>query len=153
MTSFIRSIGITGSTLIQISVPSSFAVVVRTCIVIGLYCLKQHYDWPVELLKVKGGIMGLGKCLTQENEDGCYGNVNASRNEGKERVKITERSGITQWRSWNRLPIWMSAHEVNLKSLKHICFSLACIIFFCVSIFSYTIFLFLFVITHSLLWY
>lgn len=24
----------------------------RTCIVIGLYCLKQHYDWPVELLKV-----------------------------------------------------------------------------------------------------
>lgn len=50
----------------------------RTCIVIGLYCLKQHYGWPVEMLKVKGEIRGLGKCLTQENKDGCHRNVNAS---------------------------------------------------------------------------
>lgn len=29
-----------------------FAVVFdRTCIAIGLYCLNQHYDWPVELVK------------------------------------------------------------------------------------------------------
>lgn len=57
---------------------------------IGLYCLKQHYDWPVELLKVKRGIRGLGKCLTQENKDGCHGNVKASCNGGKERVKVSD---------------------------------------------------------------
>lgn len=43
---------------------------------IGLFCLNQDDDWPVELLKVKRGIRDLGKCLTQENkEDGCHGNV------------------------------------------------------------------------------
>lgn len=112
---------------------------------IGLYCLNEHYDWPEELLKVKRGTRGLGKCLTQENkEDGCHGNVKASRSVcvwGGGGLKY-QRCGITQWRSWSRLPKWMSAHEVDLKSLKHICFSLACILSVFVSIFLILFFYF-----------
>lgn len=71
---------------------------------------------------------------------------------GKKGESISERCGITQWRSWSRLPIWMSAHEVDLKSWKHICFSLACIISFLFLFFLFYFFI-SFCITHSLLWY
>lgn len=58
---------------------------------IGLYRLKQHYDWPVELLKVKKGIRDLGKCLTHKYKgDGYHGNVEASWNGGEGRGKSKE---------------------------------------------------------------
>lgn len=58
-----------------------------------------------------------------------------------------QRCGITQWRSWSRLPEWMSAHEVDLKSLKHICFSLACILL------SFFFLFFLFYFFYFILYY
>lgn len=64
---------------------------------IGLYCLNEHYDWPEELLKVKRGTRGLGKCLTQENkEDGCHGNVKASRS-----VCVCVGGGVKVSEMWN----------------------------------------------------
>lgn len=87
----------------------------KTCIVIGLYCLSQHYDWPV-VAESKERIKGSWKVpdtrKTKMVATGMFKQVEARG------VKVSERCGITQWRSWSRLPKWMSAHEVDLKKFE-----------------------------------
>lgn len=122
----------------------------RTCVEIGLYCLNQLYDWPVELTKTgrkRRRRRGSRKVPDTRKQRRRLPQERLSK--WKRGWRLRYHLWITQWRSQSRLSKRTSVHGLDLK-FETTCFGFACNISF------YFLFYFLFdlfCITHSLLWY